>query len=172
MKVLLPTLGKPSSPTSAITLSSSRRSRFSPGSPGSARRGARSTGVAKCLLPRPPFPPFRDHGALVMLQELEQLLAGLTVEDDGPDRHTNLEVLTAVPVAVLTHPMLAVIGSQVALVGEVVERAEALVRDEDDVTAAAAVLRRGRRKGRTFHGGTPRSHGRRYRPRLLPHTRR
>src|SRR3990172_5313989 len=52
-----PTLGTPTSPTSAMRRSSSATQRSSRGWPGSACRGARCVGVAKCALPRPPLPP-------------------------------------------------------------------------------------------------------------------
>src|SRR5258706_514881 len=57
MKVDLPALGRPSSPTSASTRSSSASSRLSPGSPRVNCRGARLVLDLKCRLPRPPCPP-------------------------------------------------------------------------------------------------------------------
>ena len=55
--MLLPALGMPTRPTSAINFSSSRTVRISPGSPGVDCRGARLVAVLKRLLPLPPLPP-------------------------------------------------------------------------------------------------------------------
>ena len=52
-----PAFGKPASPTSAISFSSSVKFLSSPGSPFSANFGARLEEVAKWEFPRPPFPP-------------------------------------------------------------------------------------------------------------------
>ena len=57
MSVDLPTLGNPTSPTSAISFRLSDSSNTSPGCPGSTRRGAWFVDVAKRALPRPPMPP-------------------------------------------------------------------------------------------------------------------
>ena len=53
----MPAFGRPTSPTSAITLSSSRSRLDSPFSPGVDSRGARFVADLKCMLPRPPAPP-------------------------------------------------------------------------------------------------------------------
>ena len=53
----LPALGLPTSPTSAISLSSSRSVRSSTGSPGVASLGVWSVDVLKCSFPKPPRPP-------------------------------------------------------------------------------------------------------------------
>ncbi|CUQ36871.1 Uncharacterised protein [Flavonifractor plautii] len=53
----MPTLGKPTRPTSASSLSSRITCRSWPGRPALAKRGTCRVGVAKCLLPQPPFPP-------------------------------------------------------------------------------------------------------------------
>ncbi len=77
------------------------------------------------------------------------------------------------PVAILAHPVLAVIGAQVSLVREVVEGAESFVRDEHDVTAAPAVPSRGAAEGHVLF--TAKRHAAAAavcRPRLEPHTRR
>ena len=55
-----PTLGNPTKPTSAKSLSSSINSFSSPGSPSWAKRGACLVGVAKWEFPRPPLPPLRS----------------------------------------------------------------------------------------------------------------
>src|SRR5215210_5374426 len=53
----LPAFGRPTSPTSERTLSSSKTSRSSPGSPRSLKAGACRVEVAKEPFPRPPSPP-------------------------------------------------------------------------------------------------------------------
>src|SRR5205085_793837 len=53
----LPALGRPTSPTSASSLSLSSSQPCSPGRPRSAKRGACRVAVAKRLLPLPPAPP-------------------------------------------------------------------------------------------------------------------
>ena len=58
-KVDFPTFGKPTKPTSAITLSSSRTSSSNASCPGCAYFGACMEEVAKCWLPSPPFPPVK-----------------------------------------------------------------------------------------------------------------
>src|SRR3954454_6311268 len=57
MRLDFPALGKPTSPTSATTLSSRTTVRSSPGSPRSAKPGAFRLAEASAALPRPPFPP-------------------------------------------------------------------------------------------------------------------
>ena len=57
IRVDLPTLGKPISPTSAISFSSRVTWMSSPGRPGLANLGTWRVGVAKCALPKPPRPP-------------------------------------------------------------------------------------------------------------------
>ena len=54
----LPAFGRPTSAASARSLRRSSISRSSPGKPTSAKRGVCRLGPAKCLLPRPPVPPF------------------------------------------------------------------------------------------------------------------
>ena len=53
----LPTLGMPTSPTSAMIFISSSIQCSSAGSPFSAKAGARRTDVVKWVFPRPPWPP-------------------------------------------------------------------------------------------------------------------
>ena len=55
----LPTFGKPTSPTSAITLSSRFTQSSCAGFPGCAYFGTCMVEVAKCIFPRPPLPPFK-----------------------------------------------------------------------------------------------------------------
>src|SRR6056297_243824 len=57
ISVDLPALGRPSSPTSASSFSSSFRCRASPGVPLVVLRGARLVELLKRVLPRPPRPP-------------------------------------------------------------------------------------------------------------------
>ena len=57
INVLFPTLGRPTSPTSASNFNSTFRTLFSPGSPFSAKLGAGLLWVLKAVLPRPPLPP-------------------------------------------------------------------------------------------------------------------
>ena len=67
----LPTLGKPTSPTSARSFSSKITSRLSPGSPALAKRGTCRVGVAKWLLPQPPRPPRqRTKGSLPLMSAM------------------------------------------------------------------------------------------------------
>ena len=58
-RVDLPTLGNPTSPTSAMTFSSSCTHSSPPACPGWAYLGTCMVEVAKCILPSPPLPPFR-----------------------------------------------------------------------------------------------------------------
>src|SRR5512143_60578 len=57
-RVDFPAFGRPTSPISAISLSSSRRRRSCPGRPDSAWSGAWFTAEVNAVLPRPPRPPF------------------------------------------------------------------------------------------------------------------
>src|SRR5664280_2846496 len=57
MRVDLPAFGRPTSATSARSLSSSARSSWAPFVPGSARLGARFVEVANRAFPLPPLPP-------------------------------------------------------------------------------------------------------------------
>ena len=59
----MPAFGRPTSAASARSLRRSSISRSSPGMPTSAKRGVCRLGPAKCLLPRPPVPPFADDDA-------------------------------------------------------------------------------------------------------------
>ena len=54
-----PTLGKPTRPTSAMTLSSNCTHSSAPGCPGCAYLGTCMVDVAKCIFPRPPLPPLK-----------------------------------------------------------------------------------------------------------------
>ena len=54
-----PTFGYPTSPTSAITFNSKRTQSSIAGWPGFANLGTCMVGVAKCIFPAPPLPPFR-----------------------------------------------------------------------------------------------------------------
>ena len=55
----LPALGKPTIPMSANIFSLSQTYISSPFSPGFAFLGACSIEFLKCVLPNPPFPPFK-----------------------------------------------------------------------------------------------------------------
>ena len=60
-RVDLPALGSPNNPTSANTLSSSRRFLSSLGRPRVVRRGALLVLDLKCVLPKPPRPPYATN---------------------------------------------------------------------------------------------------------------
>ena len=101
-----------------------RASISAPSSPGSARRGARSYGVAKWMLPRPPFPPrattVRTFGSV----EIEEQLAARLVEDLRADGHADDELLAARCRTVFSAPGLAGFRLECVRVGEVEQRRE------------------------------------------------
>ena len=72
----LPTLGKPTSPTSAITLSSRRTVSSLASCPGCAYLGTCMVGVAYHLLPLPPLPPFK-----MTSRSLPLLMSAITLPD-------------------------------------------------------------------------------------------
>ena len=142
MRVDLPALGRPTRPTSASSLSSSRRRFSSPSVPGSARRGARLVGVAKFWLPLPPLPPAGHLEALPVAQQLAQHLAGVVVHDHGAHRHLDHEVLARLAGAVAAQAVLAALGGVDRLEAEVVEGVQAFVGDQEDRAAVTAVAAR------------------------------
>src|ERR1019366_1663256 len=96
MRVDLPAFGRPTSATSARSLSSSARSSWSPFVPGSARLGARFVEVAKRA-----FPARGYEERLPLLDEVADDLPGLTVLHDRSDRHRNRKSRPVLPVAVV-----------------------------------------------------------------------
>ena len=139
MNVLLPTLGKPRSPTSAITLSSRRRFCSWPASPGSARRGARSYGRREVDVAPAAAPAAGDDDALVDGVDVEEERVRLGVEPLRPDGHVDDEVRAALAVLVLAAPVLASLGDEPARERHVEQRGLARVAGEDDVASLAAV---------------------------------
>ena len=140
----LPTLGKPSSPTSASSLSSrrtvallARRSRF-----GLARRPVgrrREVDVAA-----PALAALGDDEALAVGAQIADQRAGRLVEHLRPGRHAQHDVLAAAPVLVLVGARGCPGGAgNSLLVAEVEQRRQPLVDDQHDAAAVAAVAARG-----------------------------
>ena len=147
MSVDLPTLGKPSRPTSASSLSSRRTVRSSPGVPGSALRGARSVDVAKWMLPRPPLPPWATTQRSPCVAQIADQLAGRVVEHLRAGRDAQHDVLAAAPYLSLWRPCSPAARAYSLPVAEVEQRRQPLVDDEDDAAAVAAVAARRARPG-------------------------
>ena len=88
-RVDFPALGKPTSPTSANTLSSNRISFSSPGIPGCAYRGVWLVADLKCQFPKPPFPPFRtitSSLSKVISKSTSLVITSLTIVPRGTSR--------------------------------------------------------------------------------------
>ncbi len=94
INVDLPAFGKPTSPTSAINLSSRITLDSSPGKPGSAYLGVRFVGVAKLLLPLPPFPPFATIACFPSLSRSKRILLSMLLFIIVP---TGTLMITSVP---------------------------------------------------------------------------
>ena len=87
--MLLPTFGKPTSPTSAMSFSSSLTSRVSPSRPFCAYSGAWLIELLKCTLPSPPLPPFKNSSrcpSLVKSQSSSPVWASSTAVPGGTMR--------------------------------------------------------------------------------------
>ena len=161
MIVDLPALGKPTRPTSASSLSCSRRSFSSPGRPGCVRRGARLVEVAKRALPWPPRPPLAISELLILFgqvgdQRVDRRVLGAAARRPAC-RSAPASVMSApvLPVRFEPSPLRAVARLEDLLEPEIEERIEVGVGDEVDVAAVAAVAAvRDRRAGRTSRGGS------------------
>ena len=121
----MPTFGKPTSPTSARSFSSSRIVWLSPGRPGLAKRGTCLVGVAKCWLPQPPH--------------VVHDLAGVRVAQHRAARHLDAQRLAHLAGAALALTGLAVAGHVFALIAKVHQRGHVVVNFKDNVAPAAAV---------------------------------
>ena len=139
MNVLLPALGIPRRPTSASTLSSRRRLRFSPSSPGVNWRGARLVLDLKCILPSPPLPPRATSRPLPVDGQVGQALAGVGVGDHRADRDAQHDVLGALAVLIGAAAVLAAPRAVNARVAVIDQRVDVAVGDEQDAAAPAAV---------------------------------
>ena len=91
----LPAFGWPTRPASASSLRRSSIQPDSPSSPRSAKRGAWRVELAKRLLPWPPRPAGRHHGALAGLDEV--VAAQLEAVDLGARRHQDRLVARRAP---------------------------------------------------------------------------
>ena len=87
MSVRLPTFGKPTRATSAMSFSSSFSQRSSPCSPCSANVGARRWLDRNLALPRPPRPPAAASQRSPWLTQVGEQLAGVQVVHDGALGH-------------------------------------------------------------------------------------
>ena len=135
----MPAFGLPTRPTSAITFSSSRRVRASPGSPGVDWRGARLVDDLKRRFPLPPLPP---SAATTCSPAGERSFstcpcsASITTVPGG----TGItQIVGRAAVAVGAGPRLAVLGLPQAALGQGGEAIDPLLGDEDDAAAVAAV---------------------------------
>ena len=137
--VLLPALGMPTRPTSAMSLSSRRRFRSWPGLPGSNSRGAWFVEVAKALLPLPPLPPRQTSTFIPGFVEVLEQQVQVGVVDQRSRRDGDDQVLAVGAGHVLALAGLAVLRLPVVPAGEVQQRV--LVRGglEVHVAAVAAV---------------------------------
>ena len=134
----LPTLGKPTRPTSASSFSSSWTSSSSPGVPGLANRGTCRVGVAKWVLPQPPLPPLAmTWGSSA--GHIRQQAAGLGVLDQGAAGHGDHQVRGAFAKAAVAPAVLSPLGGVLALVAEIRQGGEVVVHLEHNAAAPAAV---------------------------------
>ena len=139
----LPTLGNPSRPTSASSLSSSRTARSSPGQArlgpaGRAIGRGREVDVAAAALAA-----LRDDEALAVGAKIGQQRAVGLVEDLRAGRDAQHEILAGAPVLVLVGARLAGGRGVFLLVAKVEQRGQAAVDDQHDAAAVAAVAARG-----------------------------
>ena len=138
MSVLLPTFGKPTSATSAMSFSSSRNHASSPTSPCSAKPGARRRFERKRLLPRPPCPP----AAALHRSPADTRSASTSpssVATTVPSGTGTTSVVPAGPMALLALPVGAVLGPAVRVVPEGEQRRHVPIGDEPHVPAVATV---------------------------------
>ena len=82
----LPAFGKPTSPASAMTLSSSEIHRSSPSSPGSNCRGARLVERLEVDVAAPALAALRDDDLVAVRDEVLEHVAAIAVADDGAGR--------------------------------------------------------------------------------------
>ena len=138
MSVDLPTLGKPISPTLAISFSSSCTSSSSPGRPGLAKRGICRVGVAKCTLPQPPLPPFATTTGLVG-RDVGNDKAAFGLFHQRAARHADDKVLRVFSVAARAAAVFAARRRILALIAEIHQGGKVWVGHKHNVAAAPAV---------------------------------
>ena len=133
----MPALGRPTSAASARSLRRSSISRSSPGMPTSAKRGVWRLGPAKCLLPRPPVPPFATTTRAPARARSETSSSpSKTCVPTGTREH---RVVAARAVRELSAATAAATGAQLLVRPEAGEVAPPQIGHEHDVAAVAAV---------------------------------
>ncbi len=170
MKVDLPAFGMPSIPTSANSISSSCRSRLSPGTHGFLTRrtvnGRFETGVAQTVPAA-----FRHHQTLTVFGHIAHGLAGALIDNPGADRHFYRHVFTALTGTVAALTILPTFGAERFFKTVVDQGVQVLVRFQPDIAAIAAIAAIRTAFRIYFRGGSLRNHCRRHllRPGSLLH---
>ena len=136
--MLLPAFGLPTRPTSAITLSSSRSVRASPGSPGVDSRGAVGGRLESHVALAAPAAGGHHH-PLAGVRKVLQHVPMLGVDDDGAGRDVDHQVVGRAAVALGAAAGLAVLGLPLAAVGQGGQAIDALSGQQHDAAAVAAV---------------------------------
>src|SRR5690606_25388437 len=80
-----------------------------------------------------------DQQAVAMLGQVADDLVGLDIGDHGPDRHGDDQIVAGLAVHLPAHAVLPALGAELALVAEVDQGVEVLVRQQPDAAAIAAV---------------------------------
>ena len=134
----MPAFGLPISPTSAMTLSSNRSSRFSPSPPGVESRGAirRTFEVARFLSRR--TAASGNNALAVVHQVLDDKLA-FGINDERSGRHFNDQIFGTSPCLFAAAARCAACGAPKAMVRQRGQIVHAIFGDDDHAAAIAAV---------------------------------
>ena len=109
---------------------------------GRTRRGLARRAVDRGLemdIAQPALAALRHQHALTMAGEVADHLIGVDVGDHGAHRHADRGVLAALAVHLAAHAVFAALRLEAALMAKVDQRIEALISDQPDRTAVAAV---------------------------------
>jgi len=118
---------------------------FEPESEFPARRaglvlgGGLVPGFGEARVPAAPAAAFGDDKPLLGLGEVEKLLAGIPVVDDGPDGHLHFAVIAVAAGLVRSFPMGAALRLVLRVIAQVEEGVVVEGRHDNDVAAAAAI---------------------------------
>ena len=85
-----------------------------------------------CIRDRAALAAFRHQQAIAMPGQVADDFIGAHVGDCGADRHGDHQVIATRAIALLAHAVLATLGTELALVAEIDQRAQVFVGHDPD----------------------------------------